>query len=214
MKSVWAKVVTSQSLFCPRISKVHMSYAGQGDIWTVAHSWGRWCICRMAPVAWFCHMKIKWSVLNRRLLFWRECSRLFLGDDDGRSDSSRGAVGLKLVHFMPDVWYELLTTFLGAVVTPLLIGVSDSDFGSEQIIPAAPVSALHPSITYAFLHEKYSKLKSITRVQIASRFLHWNTRNIPRSHFAGETPARSGTCIPTEKARRDLNASDWTRECF
>ena len=31
---------------------------------------------------------------------------------------------------------------------------------------------------------------------------------IPRSRLAGETPARSGTCIPTEKVRRDLNASD------
>ena len=62
--------------------------------------------------------------------------------------------------------------------------------------------------TYVFLHEKHSKLSSITRVQIASRFLHWNTRDIARSRFAGETPARSVTCIPTEKARRDLNASD------
>ena len=104
------------------------------------------------------------------------------------------------------VLYELLTSFLGAVAAPLLI--SDSDFGSEQIVPAAPVSALHPCITYAFLHEKYSKLKSITRVQIASRFLHWNTRIIARSRFAGETPARSVTCIPTEKARRELNVSD------
>ena len=73
---------------------------------------------------------------------------------------------------------------------------------------AAPVPALHPCITYAFLHEKHSKLKSIIRVQIASRFLHWNTRDIARSRFAGETPARSVTCIPKEKARRDLNASD------
>ena len=102
--------------------------------------------------------------------------------------------------------------------------ISDSDLGSEQIVPArwdnlvpragtgaaatAPVPALHPCITYAFLHEKHSKFKSITRVQIASRFLHWNTRDIARSRFAGETPARSVTCIPTEKAKRDLNASD------
>ena len=90
---------------------------------------------------------------------------------------------------MPDVVrcvyrYELLTTFLGVVAAPLLI--SDSDFGSEQIVPArwdhlvpragigaaaaAPVPALHPCITYAFLHEKHSKFKSITRVQIAYRF--------------------------------------------
>ena len=55
---------------------------------------------------------------------------------------------------------------------------------------------------------KHSKLKSITRVKIASRFLHWNTRDIARSRFAGETPARSGTCIPTEKARRELNVND------
>ena len=84
-------------------------------------------------------------------------------------------LSLKLVHFMPDVvryvWCELLTTFLGAVAAPLLI--SDSDFGSEQIFPAAPVqAALHPCITYVFSHEKHSKLKSITRVQIGSRFLH------------------------------------------
>ena len=68
----------------------------------------------------------------------------------GRSGWSRGALSLKLVHFMPDVvryvWYELLTTFLGAVATPLLI--SDSEFGSEQIFPAAPVPALHPCIRY------------------------------------------------------------------
>ena len=60
-----------------------------------------------------------------------------------------------------------------------------------------------------FLHEKNSKLKSITHVQMASRFLHWNTRDIARSRFAGETPARSVGCIPTEKkTRRDLNESD------
>ena len=108
-----------------------------------------------------------------------------------RSGWSRGALSLSLVHFMPDVvryvWYELLTTFLGAVAAPLLI--SDSDFGSEQIFPAAPVPALHPCITYAFLHEKHSKLKSITRVQMAFRFLHWNTRDIARSRFAGKAPA-------------------------
>ena len=119
---------------------------------------------------------------------------------------------------MPDVVryvyrYELLTTFLGAVAAPLLI--SDSEFGSEQIAPArwdhlvpragtgaaaeAPVPALHPCITYAFLHEKHSKFKSITRVQIASRFLDWNKHDIARWRFAGETPARSVTCIPTEK---------------
>ena len=111
---------------------------------------------------------------------------------------------------------------LGAVAAPLLI--CDSNFGSEQTVPArwdnlvpsagtgvaaaAPVPNLDPCIIYAFLHEKHSKLKSITRVQIASRFLHWNTRDIARSRFAGETPARSVTCIPTEEARRDLNASD------
>ena len=122
---------------------------------------------------------------------------------------------------MPDVvryvYYELLTSFLVAVAAPFLI--SDSDFGSEQIVPvvptvgtgtaaAAPVPALHPCITFAFLHEKHSKFKSIIRVQIVSRFLHWNTRDIARSRFTGETPARSVTCIPTEKAKRDLNASD------
>ena len=128
---------------------------------------------------------------------------------------------------MPDVVryvyrYEVLTTFLGAVAATLLI--SDSDFGTEQIVPArwdhlvprggtgaaaaAPVPALHPCITYAFLHEKHSKFKSITRDQIAFRFLDWNTRDIARWRFAGETPARSVTCIPTEKAKRDLNASD------
>ena len=58
----------------------------------------------------------------------------------------------------------------------------------------------------AFLHAKHSK--SITRVQIASRFLPWNTRDTARSRFAGETPARSVTCIPTEKGRRELNVSD------
>ena len=78
--------------------------------------------------------------------------------------------------------YELLTTFLGAVAAPLVI--SDSDFGPEQIVPAAPVPALHPCITYAFVHAKH--LKSITRVQIASRFLHWNTRDIARSRFAAK----------------------------
>ena len=125
-------------------------------------------------------------------------------------------------HVVRYVYYELLATFLGDVAAPLLI--SDSDLGSEQIVPArwdnlvpragigaaatAPVPALHPSITYAFFHGNHSKFKSITRVQIASRFLHWNTRDIARSRFAGETPARSVTCILTEKAKRDLNASD------
>ena len=60
---------------------------------------------------------------------------------------------------MPDVvryvLYEFLTTFLGAVAAPLLI--SDSDFGSEQIVPAAPVPALHLCITYAFLPEMRSR---------------------------------------------------------
>ena len=115
-------------------------------------------------------------------------------------------LSLKLVYFMPDVvwyvWYELLTTFLGAVAAPLLI--SDSDFGSEQIVSTAPVSAMYPCIiVYVFLHEKHFKLSSITRVQIASRFLHWNTRDISRSRFASKTPARSVTCIPTEKARQE-----------
>ena len=64
-------------------------------------------------------------------------------------------LSLKLVHFMPDVvryvWYELLTTFPGAVAAPLLI--SDSAFGSEQIVPTAPVSALYPCIihTYSYM---------------------------------------------------------------
>ena len=58
----------------------------------------------------------------------------------------------------------------------------------------------------AFLHAKHSK--SISRVQIASCFLPWNTRDTARSRFAGETPARSVTCIPTEKGRRELNVSD------
>ena len=57
--------------------------------------------------------------------------------------------------------------------------------------------------TYVFLHEKHSKLSSITRVQIASRFSHWNTRDIARSRFASKTPARSVTCIQTEKAGRE-----------
>ena len=119
MKSEWAKVVKYQSLFWPGISKARRLAAGQVSIWTVAHSGERWFICRMAPVAWFCHMQIKWSVINWRLLFCREWSRLFLDDDDGRSGWSRGALSLKLVHFMPDVvryvWYELLRTFLGAL---------------------------------------------------------------------------------------------------
>ena len=107
----------------------------------------------------------------------------------------------------------MLAIFLRAVAAPLLI--SDSDFGSEQIVPVhwdnlvpSAGTGLDPCIIYAFLHEKHSKLKSITRVQIASRFLNWNIRDIARSRFAGETPARSVACIPTEKARRDLNASD------
>ena len=58
----------------------------------------------------------------------------------------------------------------------------------------------------AFLHAKHSK--SITRVQIASCFLPWNTRDTARSRFAGETPARNVTCIPMEKGRRVLNVSD------
>ena len=37
---------------------------------------------------------------------------------------------------------------------------------------------------------------------------HWNTRDIYRSRFAGETRAINVTCIPMEKVRRDLNASD------
>ena len=108
----------------------------------------------------------------------------------------------------------MLTTFLGAVAAPLLI--SDSDFGSEQIVPVrwdnlvpSAGTGLDPCIIYAFLHEKHSKLKKkhhshSNRVSL----LHCNIRDIARSRFAGETPARSVTCIPTEKARRDLNASD------
>ena len=44
-------------------------------------------------------MQIKWSVLSSRLVFWRKWIRLFLGDDDGRSGWSRGALSLTL----PDV---------------------------------------------------------------------------------------------------------------
>ena len=91
---------------------------------------------------------------------------------------------------------------------PLLI--SESDFGSEQIVPAAPVSVLLPSITYAFWHEKHSKLNHHSRSNRVS-LLHWNTSDIDLSRFAGETPERSVTCIPTEN--RD---KIWTRVqlCF
>ena len=57
---------------------------------------------------------------------------------------------------------------LGSVTAPLLI--SDSDFGSEQIVPAAPVLALHPCITYTFWHEKHSKLKHLSRSNRVSLF--------------------------------------------
>ena len=71
---------------------------------------------------------------------------------------------------MPDVvryvWYELLATFLGAVASPLLI--SDSDFGSEQIVPAAPVLARHPCIM------------SKTRTYIC--ILAWETFQIKKYH--------------------------------
>ena len=106
---------------------------------------------------------------------------------------------------MPDVvryvLYDLLT-FLGAVAAPLLI--SDSDFGSEQIVPAAPVPALHPCITYPFLHAKHSK--SITRVQIESRFLHWNTRGIAHSCFAAKRQREVSRVF--QRKKRDGNASD------
>ena len=48
---------------------------------------------------------------------------------------------------------------------------------------------------------------SITRVQIASRFFHWNTEHFSLS-FRRKMRAINDTCIPMEKARRDMNPSD------
>ena len=66
------------------------------------------------------------------------------------------------------------------------------------------ILALH---MHSYVQEKHSKLKSITDHSRSNRvsLLHWNTRDITRSRFTGETQARSVTCtylpIPTEKAR-------------
>ena len=40
-------------------------------------------------------------------------------------------------------------------------------------------------------------------------FFHWNTRDISHSRFVGKTRAINVTYIPTEKARRDLNAREF-----
>ena len=206
MKSEWAKVVKSQSLFWPRISKARRSDAGQVGIWTVAHSGQLFFLSNDDSCTILSHGN-QMECSKQAFTVLKGMESPFSGWRWREERLIQRRLSLKLVHFMPDVvrylWCELLTTFLGAVAAPLLI--SDSDFGSEQIVPTSPVSALYSCIihTYVFLHEKYSKLSSITRVQIASRFLHWNTRDIARSRFASKTPARSVTCIQTEKARRE-----------
>ena len=133
MKSEWAKVVKSQSLFWPQILKARGSDAGQVGITMNGSPFGRTMIflsngnhgnqmeCSKQAFTVLKGMESPFSGWR-----WRE-ERLI-----------QRRLSLKLVHFMPDVvryaWYELLTTFLGAVAAPLLI--SDSDFGSEQIVPA------------------------------------------------------------------------------
>ena len=58
-----------------------------------------------------------------------------------------------------------------------------------------------------YLVETQHSLDSATRVQLASRFFRWNTRDTSRWRFAGETRASNVTCIPMQKARRDLNVN-------
>ena len=67
-------------------------------------------------------------------------------------------------------------------------------------------------------HTRCSSSKYFFSIFNGHRFQHssfspfhwniWNTRDNSRSRFAGETRATNVTCIPMEKARRDLNASD------
>ena len=248
-------------------------------------------------------MQIKWSVLNRRLLFWREWSRLFLGDDDGRSGWSRGTLSLKFVHFMPDVvryvLYELLTTCLGAVRRESRISARGGRQGNDDLIWDANERFLTYANTYLQLFKMFIAILCLNGFEQPFKrhqcpfFLPlrrgnprlrrgslrprggrppqrpppgsapacsrptFNIRlwlrlraNCPRGSGSGsaslhyicilscetfekhhsrsnrvslfaleytwhcplafrrETPARSVTCIPTEKARRDLNASD------
>ena len=70
-----------------------------------------------------------------------------------------------------------------------------------------------PIDSSGFRHMKMVLKHSITPVQLASRFFRWNTRDTSRWRFAGETRASNVTCIPMQKPRRDLNASD-ALECF
>ena len=39
-------------------------------------------------------------------------------------------------------------------------------------------------------------------------FPHWNTRDISRSRWPAKREQKYVTCVPVERARRDLNASD------
>ena len=59
-------------------------------------------------------------------------------------------------------------------------------------------------------YHKNEALVEIKNHSLSSRvsLFYCNTRDISRSRFADETRARNVTCIPIDKARRDLNASD------
>ena len=149
-------------------------------------------------------MQIKWSVLNRRLLFWREWSQIFIGDDDWRSGWSRGPLSLKLVHFMPDAVRYVLHIWVADYLSwscsrptcnirlwlrPRANCPSGSGSGSASLH--------HICIRTCETFEKHHPRSN--RVSLFALEYTWHCSLA----FRRETPARSVTCIPTEKARRD-----------
>ena len=91
---------------------------------------------------------------------------------------------------MPDVvryvYYELLTTFLGAVAAPLLI--SDSDFGPEQIVPAAG--------TIWFPEPEPEPLQRLPfGLCILALHMHSYMRNIPKLKASLAFKSRLAFCI-------------------
>ena len=152
---------------------------------------------------------------------WAEGAAAHPNSDEGAS---------RLGRMTCSMWFAMKSLICAQIFwilleTPPTFGggalASFSVRGTYFFLAQAPGRLTLPALLYASFRasdgrESYvcTKLEtlekhSITPVQIASRFSHWNTRAIVRSRFAAKWDRdMSRVGISMEKARRDLNASD------